>query len=293
MKNLILSFLVLVMFSCDLNTGKEEYYKEINKWKSERLSRLKSETGWLNLAGLFWLSEGRNTIGSDSTNSIIFPPEAPAFCGTIIKYGDRISFNADQSTEINLSGEPVSEAELKADDSGEPTLLKTGRYAWYIIKRGDQYGIRLRDYENRAITALDHIPSFDIDPEWRKKAEFVPFDIPDTISVETMIGGSEEYVVPGKLVFRAGGKKYELVPFRAGKRLFIIFGDLTSAVETYAAGRFLYTEGPDEKNNVVLDFNRAYNPPCAFTPFATCPLPPPENRLKLEVRAGEKAVHLE
>jgi hypothetical protein len=171
--------------------------------------------------------------------------------------------------------------------------MEYGKFAWYIIKRDSLYGIRLRDYDHPRIESLQEIPSFDPDMRWKKNAEFMAYDTPDTMMVPTVIGVDEKYIVPGKLRFSHKGKKYEILPFKAGSGLFMIIGDETSAIETYAAGRFLYTSLPDDENRVILDFNKAYNPPCAFSPYATCPLPPPENRLDLRITAGEKAVHLE
>lgn len=282
------------MISCNNSTkpDKEEYLEDLQKWQEQRLQRLKSDKGWLNLAGLYWLKEGENTFGSDSSNSIVFPAEAPSHAGKIIKSGDSIYFRASPDSEIKINGKLQNSALLKPDASGNPDLMEYKSLAWYIIKRDSMYGIRLRDYDHPRIKKLDRIPSFDPDLKWRKTAEFIPFDEPDTVLVPTVIGVDESYISPGKLVFRHKGKEYELLPFKVGEGFFIIIGDKTSAVETYPAGRFMYTELPDKNKNVILDFNKAYNPPCAFSPYATCPLPPQENRLDLRIDAGEKEVHL-
>lgn len=284
---------ILLLFMCKSNIKDDLYHAEIENWQYQRLERLKSKTGWLNLAGLYWLKEGQNSIGSDSANSIIFPANAPAFCGIIIKTGDSLSFTHDPHTDIKINGETTASEILFSDASSNPTLYETGSLSWFIIKRGSEYGIRLRDFNHPRIDKLDHIPVYPTDPKWKKSAKFIPFDKPDTIQVATMTGGAEDYEVPGKLVFWHHFKKYEVLPFTSGQGFFIIIGDKTSAKETYAAGRFMYTDGPDEKNRVILDFNKAYNPPCAFSPFATCPLPPPENRMDLAITAGEQAVHLD
>lgn len=284
---------ISMLFSCNSNKAGDLYKTEIENWQQKRLERLKSKTGWLNLAGLYWLKEGQNSIGSDSSNSIIFPVNAPAFCGTINKNEDSLSFIINPDADIKLNGETSLSSILLSDASSNPTIYETGSLSWFIIKRGGDYGIRLRDFNHPRIEKLDHIPSYETDPGWKKHAKFIRFDNPDTLQVATMTGGSEDYEVPGKLVFRHNFKKYEILPFKSGDGFFIIIGDKTSAKETYAAGRFMYTDGPDAKNRVILDFNKAYNPPCAFSPFATCPLPPPENRLDLAITAGEKAVHLE
>ncbi|MBE0653820.1 MAG: DUF1684 domain-containing protein [Bacteroidales bacterium] len=287
--------LALVLTSCtgDKGIDEEKYLQEHEKWKESRIERLKSEKGWLNLAGLYWLSEGSNSFGADSSNQIIFPENAPAFCGTILKQGDSIQFIQPQPAEISVNGEIVPDALLIPDIAGNPTIMTFKNLAWYIIRRDSLYGIRLRDYEHPRIAKLDHIPAFEADLQWKKTAKFVPFKTMDSIWVPTATGTSEMYLVPGKLVFQHENETYELLPFRSGKGFFLIIGDRTSGIETYAAGRFLYTKKPGLFNRVVLDFNKAYNPPCAFSPYATCPLPPPENRLKLRITAGEKGVHLD
>jgi uncharacterized protein (DUF1684 family) len=292
----LLYLLITVMF-CACNNPKEitedEYVKEFEEWKNSRLERLKSESGWLNLAGLYWLEEGINTTGSDSSSDIIFPENAPGSCGIIIKKGDSLYFRLENNQKIRINGKLMDQASLIPDVEGNPSILETGSFRWYLIKRDQLYGIRLRDLQHPRIEKLDHIPSFDPNLHWRKKARFTAFSQPDTLWVPTVIGVDEMYLVPGKLEFIHEGRKYKLLPFKSGKGLFLIIGDKTSADETYPAGRFMYTDAPDKNNLVILDFNKAYNPPCAFSPFATCPLPPPENRLNLRITAGEKAVHLE
>ncbi|HYW95850.1 MAG TPA: DUF1684 domain-containing protein, partial [Bacteroidales bacterium] len=234
------------------------------------------------------------TIGSDSSNSIVFPPGAPAFAGSIIKSGAEITYIPDRKKNVSTNNKAVTgELQLETDMSQHPTLLEAGSFAWFIIKRDDQYGIRLRNFNHPRINELKHIPAYPPDLHWRIEAAFVPFNKDSVFEVPTMIGGTEDYTCPGKLEFSVDGTKTELFPFDTGDGFFIIFGDATSGKETYAAGRFLSTGKPDSHNHVIIDFNKAYNPPCAFSPFATCPLPPPENRLQVAIKAGEKAVHLE
>ena len=269
------------------------YENEIKEWKTDRIDRLKSKTGWVNLAGLYWLMEGKNSFGSDSSNNIVFPSKAPAFCGSIFLENDSLYFKANTGTIIYSRGSNVSEMTLQSDASGNATILESGSLAWFIIKRDKKYGIRLRDYENPRLYLLDSIPSFPIRMKGRITADFIPFDDIRKIEVATVIGGVDSYDCPGKLIFKIGRKECILLPFREGKDFFIIFADKTNGKETYGNGRFLYAAGPDNNNKVVLDFNKAYNPPCAFSPFATCPMPPRENILDVEIEAGEKAVHLE
>ncbi len=185
------------------------------------------------------------------------------------------------------------ETTLRHDQQKNTTILSYEAFRWFIIKRGDKFGIRLRDLNHPRIKALDHIPAYPLSEEWVIEAEYIAFDSIRTIEVPTAINGfSEFYKAPGELRFKKDGSTHSLIPFVSGKGYFIIVGDATNGIDTYGAGRFMYTE-EIEGNKVILDFNRATNPPCAFSPFATCPLPPLENILDLPITAGEKSVHLE
>jgi hypothetical protein len=193
---------------------------------------------------------------------------------------------------VRIDSLPAKNIKLKDDSSEKPDVMTLNSLAWFIIKRGDRYGIRLRDYTNPMIDSLSVIPCFEIKDQWRITADFKPYGVPEKYMVQTIIGTEEENLVPGELTFRIRGKKFMLYPFKSKDGFFIVFGDKTNGNETYPAGRFLYTAGPDDQNRVIIDFNKAYNPPCAFTPYATCPLPLRKNILPVAVEAGEKAVHL-
>jgi uncharacterized protein (DUF1684 family) len=295
MNNIKFLFITLIVFSLCSSCKKNNdavYQKEISDWRESRLERLKSKTGWLNLAGLFWLKEGENTFGSDSSNMIVFPPAASLFYGSIQKTGDHILLKAKPDANIRIDSFQVNEISLVNDSVGKPTILESGGFAWYIIKRDGRYGVRLRDYNNPRIEMLTGIPAYDTDDDWRIVADFVPYPGGKIIETTTIIGGTEQNICQGELVFRKGFKKYTLLPFSEGDQLFIIFADKTNGIETYGNGRFLYASMPDADNKVILDFNKAYNPPCAFSPFATCPMPPRENILDLEIKAGEREVDL-
>jgi uncharacterized protein (DUF1684 family) len=248
------------------------------QWQQDRLERLKSGSGWLNLAGLYWLEEGENAIGSDSSNNIIFPKHAPAYLGKYILKDSNIVFLPDTGVLIPI----------KTDISGQATNLKSGSLAWFIIEREGRYAIRLRDYEHPAIEAFQGIESFPFKPEWRIRAAFEEFDSPRELSIPTVMGSMENIICPGLLRFKIRDQEHVLYPSPSGDGFFIVFADGTSGVETYGGGRFLYTDGPGKDGSVLLDFNRAYNPPCAFTPYATCPLPPRENILSVRIESGEK-----
>jgi uncharacterized protein (DUF1684 family) len=288
----LLFMIPLTLNACNQNGDRSDdaYLKEINKWKEKRLTNLKSENGWLNLAGLFWLEEGVNTIGSDSSNSIIFPDKAPPRLGEYILENRQVSFIPEPGTEILLNGKPIKGLEVITDRSGKPTLLETGSLAWFIIERGDQFGIRLRDYKHPAINELTHIETFPADPAWKIEAKFEAYEEPRELLIPTVIGTVEKNMCPGILHFTVNGVQQKFYPVTAGRRLFVIFADETSALETYGGGRFLYLDKPDRRGLVTIDFNKAFNPPCAFTQYATCPLPPRENFLTVRILAGEKGV---
>jgi uncharacterized protein (DUF1684 family) len=275
-----------------LITDLNAYTRSVEAWQEERLERLKGKSGWLNLAGLFWLEEGENRFGSDPSNDIVFPEKADAFCGSLILEHGKVTLKVAAGVRILHGDTLVTKTVLMDDHSGNTTLLQQGDLAWYIIKRSEKYGIRLRDYAHPRIRELDHIPAYPVNPDYVVEATLEPFDQPRTMTVATPVEGfTESYQCPGILHFRLRGSKQELYPFTSGKDYFLVFADETTGLETYGAGRFMYAT-PDSTGRIILDFNRAYNPPCAFSPFATCPMPPGENFLSVAVKAGEQAVHL-
>jgi uncharacterized protein (DUF1684 family) len=274
-------------------TDEPDYIESIEEWQHSRLERLKGKNGWLNLAGLFWLEEGENSFGSDPSNDIVFPDKADAFCGVLTLEGGKVELEVSKEVAIAHEGIPVSMLELKNDHEDNTTHLQQGDLAWYIIKRDEKYGIRMRDYKHPRIDELDHIPAYPINTDYVVEASLVPFDEPRTMTVATPVEGfTESYQCPGELHFRLNRKDLVLYPFSSGKGYFLVIADETTGLETYGAGRFMYST-PDSTGKIILDFNRAYNPPCAFSPFATCPMPPRENFLEVSIEAGEKSVHLQ
>ncbi len=298
-----LSFVLLIVTIAVLFSGcssapplipdEAAYLEQTHAWQQQRLERLKDKDGWLSLAGLYWLDEGISRFGSDPDNDIQFPDKAAPFCGTLELNRGEVTLKVAEGVDIYLGDSLVKELKLIDDQTQNTTRLQQGDLAWYIIKRGELYGIRLRDHKHPRINELDHIPSYPIQTNFVVEATLVPFEEPETITVATPVEGyTEDYVCPGILHFRIKGKKLTLHPFNTGNRYFLVFADETNGLETYGAGRFMYAS-PDSTGRVILDFNRAYNPPCAFSPYATCPLPPRENILPVAIEAGEKAVHLQ
>ncbi|MCK4879307.1 MAG: DUF1684 domain-containing protein [Bacteroidales bacterium] len=288
--------LSLLHFGCNtatpVITDEAGYMEEIENWQQQRLEKLKGENGWLSLAGLFWLEQGENSFGSDPANNIVFPEKAEAFCGTLELDSGAVTLRVAEGVGISVKDSLITEIKLADDHSKNVTHLQQGDLAWYIIKRGDRYGIHLRDHKHPRIDELDHIPSYPVQTSYVVEAYLEPFGSPKTMTVATPLEGfTESYQCPGTLNFRLNGKELKLHPFTSGKDYFLAIADETTGLDTYGAGRFMYAT-PDSTGRIILDFNKAYNPPCAFSPFATCPMPPRENSLSVAIEAGEKSVHL-
>lgn len=260
----------------------------LEKARTERVTKLRAEDGWLTLVGLSWLSQGSQTIGRAADNSItVKSPNAAEHLGTLTLDGKVVRFSAHKDASVMLQGKPVTELTLVSDASGKPTVLQQGSLSFYVIDRGGRLGVRIKDAKSptrAAFAGLDYFPN---DPAWRIDATFEPYATPRRVKVPTMVGVEEEHEAPGKFHFSHDGHDLALEAFDDGDQLMIVFADKTSGKDSYGAGRFLYVEKPKAKQT-VLDFNLAESPPCAFTAYATCPLPPSGNRLAVAVMAGEK-----
>ncbi|MEA3317564.1 MAG: DUF1684 domain-containing protein [Bacteroidota bacterium] len=286
--NKIILIVFLALFACN-NSYNTEYIESIKKWDKERLSSLKSENGWLNLVGLFWLEKGDNSFGSDSINKIVFPSGTPANIGVITFSDNLLEVKINKEVDVYCNKEKVTKKILLSDADGEPTVLKMESYVWFIIYRNGKYAIRLRNLKNKLIDEVNEISRFDIDKKWRIKAKYKEYCKAENMSVPNIIGYHSLMKCFGVLSFEINNKEYSLNPIiNDDGSFFVIFADGTSAIETYGAGRFLDVEKPNKENVTYLDFNKAYNPPCVFSNFATCPLPPIENIILVEIRAGEK-----
>ncbi len=288
----ILTVLFIVFSSCstDKNSKNDFNPEEYEPWKSGRINYLKGHEGWLNLAGLFWLEEGKNTIGSSPENSIRFPESAPSFLGTFVLEDSIVSFESNPEVEIFSNNKKVEKITMAPDVSMHPTTLSWDSLEWFIIKRSEKFGVRLRDFNRKEIQELDSIPCFPPDPKWKVKASLTIPLKKLSLMLPNVLGQATEQNVPGILEFVIDGKSLQLYPLGTKDDLWVIFGDETSGDQTYGGGRFLKIAPPDNNGNYMLDFNKAYNPPCAFTEFATCPLPPKENVLKVAIMAGEKNI---
>jgi len=268
--------------------GSPEYIAEIEQWHNKRSERLKGEDGWLTLVGLHWLKEGENSFGSSEKNDILFPAGSPAFIGNILLEDSIVVFKSAKGVNVTIDGQVVSESALKEDLTGEPTRLELGSLRWFIIKRDDRYGIRLRDINTPLRNEFDGIERFPVNEDWKITATFEAYEPPKVISLPTQLGTAKEEPSPGAVIFEKDGQTHRIDAVDTGKRLWLIFADETSGEETYGAGRYLYIDKPDSTGKVIVDFNLAYNPPCVFTKYATCSFPPKQNFLKLRITAGEK-----
>ncbi len=268
----------------------DSYTREIEDWHAARIQRLTAPDGWLSLVGLAWLKPGVNTLGADAGNDIVLAG-APPRLGTVTWADDgTLSIALDPAAKAGIDGKPGRGAVLRDDSHATPTIVRFGTTSFVAIDRGGRKGLRVRDSEAETRTRFRGIERFAVDPAWRIVADWEPLEPPLPLASATVIGTIETHPAPGRAVFERDGKRCELYPVLespSDTQLFLVFADATSGHETYGAARFLHADLPRD-GKLVLDFNKACNPPCAFTAYATCPTAPPENRLAVPVTAGER-----
>jgi uncharacterized protein (DUF1684 family) len=255
---------------------------EVREWQKKRAERLQAEDGWLSLVGLHWLNEGENPV------DIPHPGTAPAG-RLVLKSG---AATLEPAIPMMIDGKLIKGPVTLLDDSQKngPTIVQAGTVRFQVIKRGPRYALRVKDSQAETRTHFKGLEYFPIDPKWRIEARFEPYKPMKKIPILDVTGRTEDSDSPGALVFTVDGKEYRIDPVLedGSEEFFIIFRDATSKDATYPAGRYLYAKKPGADGKVIVDFNKAYNPPCSFTPYATCPLPPLQNRLPLRIEAGEK-----
>jgi uncharacterized protein (DUF1684 family) len=265
--------------------------EEIRDWRERRNEGLYSEDGWLTLVGLEWLQEGENRIGdnSSSTLSIVGGPDD---WGTVHVHGDELRFVPASENGVKVDGKVVDEIMLVADNQGEPTIVRSGNLSFYVIFR-ESYALRVKDSQVSAMKEFSGVPTYDFQSDWKYEARFFKAPEGETIEIGNVLGQLSPSPVYGYVEFEREGGSYRLLGLgdEESESLWFLFADRTSGRETYGAGRFLYSDGMPDNGRVVVDFNKAYNPPCAFNDYSTCPLPPQQNRLNLAVTAGEKDYH--
>lgn len=269
----------IVVFALLALAGTPASYEDsIKAWQAHRNDGLRSPTGWLTLVGLFWLNPGDNTIGSGDSNNFVLPKKsAPEHVGTLHLEHDKITFHRTDS----------SEAKQLSFDDDNPDTIEAGSVKFYIIKRGERFAVRAKDSASPVLKNFKGVTFFPINPALHFEATLVP-DV-KKIPIPNILGITELEESPGVVKFTYLGTEYHLRPIYEGKTLFFLFKDLTNKELTYQPGRMLNTPLPVD-GKVDVDFNRSYNPPCTFTPYATCPLPPKENHLPFAVAAGRSGM---
>lgn len=274
-------------------TAEQRAYEEsIETWRAGRLERLQRPTGWLSLVGMHWIEEGPTRVGSNpkfTTRLAVGPGEI----GTLILHKDgRLELQPMPDAGVLINGQPATgPVNLVSDADGPPTevAFNKGDASFIVIKRSGKYALRVRDALAPTRTQFTGIDAFPLNPDFRFKAKFTPHPPGKTIDIVNILSMVEPMANPGTLTFDKDGKSYTLETIDEGDgQLFVVFADGTSGHESYPAARFLYADPAGADGTTILDFNKAYNPPCAFTQFSTCPTPPLSNRLPLRIEAGEK-----
>ena len=286
---LLMALVSLLFLTVNAQTD-SSYKKEVDAWHAKRIRDLKAPDGWLNLVGLYWLQEGKSSFGAGGGNDIVFPAGTiAASAGYFIRSGEVVKLVITGDVPTTVDGHPAKEAVLFNKDSLRQPVVACGSLRFTVIKRGDKFGIRLRDLHSPLQTSFTDIECYPLNANWRIPAVLHPPANRTNIAITNIIGQTSLQESPGTLVFTYQHTQYALETLEEDGKLFIVFGDATSGHTTYPSGRFLQVPKPASPDNTtIIDFNKAYNPPCAFTHYATCPLPPKENILPIDVEAGEK-----
>jgi uncharacterized protein (DUF1684 family) len=281
------TFALLALLLLAGSGGASDHADEVDAWHAGRIERLRQPGGWLSLVGLISLPEGRSSFGTGEDMDLRLDAPGPGHIGDVVVDGTKVHFTA--AAHVTHDGDPVEELELAADVTGNPTILSSGSLSFYLILRHERPYFRVRDAEAPLLSEFEGIERWPVDEVWRIRARWVEYDEPQVRHFPDVLGVAEPAEVTGEARFTVGDTEYALFPNSVSDTgMFFVFGDATNGLETYGGGRFLYTDPADEDGTIVLDFNRAYNPPCVFTPYATCPLPADGNFLDLEITAGEK-----
>lgn len=284
----------LCLLPASLVGQSDTYRAEQEAWRTEREAALTADDSWLTVAGLFFLNEGDNNFGASPLNDMVIPG-GPDHAG-VFEYRDegdmgrRVSVRAPAGQSVVVDGEPVTSALLYPTETERHTVT-VGPLSLWVHYSGDRLAIRMRDPDSEIRKSFTGLKWFPVAERFRITGRFVPHDAPITVELPNILGDIEPFTSHGSVSLTVDGEDVSMLPMTSGTRLWFIFRDLTSGAETYPAARFLYADAPDEDGLVVVDFNRAYNPPCAFNPHTTCPLPPIQNRLGVRVEAGELDYH--
>ena len=277
-------FFIGLLSSCSIVDP--DYVKEINIFRKKRINFLKSREGYLNLVGLHWIFNGNYIVGSSSNNDLVFPSGFPSIFAVMNITEDSIQFSFDVSILLD-STKQVSQFSYSKNQLNHTFSWKS--YEWFVIKRGALYALRIKDYEIPALSESFEIPAFPAVPSWRIKGHFTAYPKQQKRTISNIYGDTVQQLTAGIVTFDHAGNTFELESNIEAGKLAIIFKDATTGKETYSGGRQLYLTEPDNNGNVFLDFNRAFNFPCAFNDFTTCPVPPERNHLPFHIKAGEKS----
>jgi uncharacterized protein (DUF1684 family) len=281
--------LSIAISALPLGVGADDlsYRASVEKWRLDRETRLKSDDGWLTVSGLYWLHEGENRFGSGALNDIVLSGKfVPEEAGSFTFHNGKTFVRANRDANILLNGKPVESAELHPDLATDQ--INVGGLKLYVHASGARYAIRVKDKNSKFRKDFTGLHWYPIDESYRVTGRFVPYTPPKQVSIQNVLGDFDMDSIVGYVVFSLQGKEYRLEADQDDpKTLGFVFRDLTSGKETYPAARFLEADAPTD-GSVTLDFNEAYNPPCAYNPYTTCPLPTPGNRLRVDIRAGEQ-----
>jgi len=283
-------FLVFLLLACVASADSTAYRQSLEKWRHDYEAELTSDSGWLSVSGLFWLHEGENRFGSDPLNDIVLPSAAPAQAGTFDFHAGKTTVHIRPGVTATINGKPIESAQLRPDNRDDRLVL--GDLTLYVHASGDRFALRLKDKHSPLLKSFTSLNWFPVDESYALTARFIPYDSVKQFDSQNVLGDPIKMEIVGYVLFSLHGQEYRLeAEANPDGTLFIVFRDLTSGKETYPASRFLDTDVPKDGpagKTVQLDFNKAYNPPCAYNPYTTCPIPLPGNRLRVEIPAGEK-----
>ena len=283
------SYLLALTLLTGFSPSDNSYQQSVEQWRQSYEAKLRADDGWLTVSGLLWLHEGENSFGSAPGNDVVLPAPVPAHAGHLDLHAGKTIVHVNPGVPITMSGKPVENAELRPDSKQDRLVI--GDLTFFVHATGDRFAIRLKDKNSKLRKEFKGLHWFPIDPAYRFSARFVPYDSPREIQIDTVLGDKDTIMLAGYVTFTIQGKEFKLDAEKdSSGALFIVFRDLTSKKDTYQAARFLDADPPKD-GKVEIDFNKAYNPPCAYNPYATCPLPSARNRLPVEVPAGEKRYH--
>jgi uncharacterized protein (DUF1684 family) len=281
-----MKYIVILVLFISQQVQADTWAQELDEWKTKRVTSLTRPHGWLSLIGMEWLHKGENSIGSASDNSIILP-HGPEYIGSFFLNNNNIVFNVKAGVEIKANKESVtSQIPVMMDSSGEPTVFTIDSFQFHVIERGKP-ALRIKDSSAKALADFKGLKYFKTSEKFKVQAEFIAYNPVKEIEIINVLGLLSKDKALGKLRFSIDGKEYLVDVLDAGEDYYIIFADKTSGRTSYGPGRFLYVPKANQDNLTTIDFNKAYNPPCAFSNYSTCPLPPPQNRIAVYIQAGE------